>query len=92
MNIRYEKQFQNALYAIFSYISKDKPSASHNFKKELKSKIEDMSHNPKIYRASYYFDNENYRDLIFKGYTIIYKIENENNLISILDIFKWIEK
>ena len=57
MTIRYEEQFKNALYAISSYISKDKPSASHNFKKDLKSKIED-----------------------------------ENNLISILDIFKWVEK
>jgi len=39
-------------------------------------------------RAGYaYFEDKKYRDLIFKGYTIIYKVEN--NEIKILDIFKW---
>lgn len=38
-------------------------------------------------RKSKYINDENYRDLIFKGYTTIYKIEE--NQIKILDIFKW---
>jgi plasmid stabilization system protein ParE len=92
MNIRYEEQFKNALLSISSYIAKDKPSASYDFKRALKSKIEDIPHNPKMYRKSYYFDDENYRDLTFKGYTIVYKIEQGKNYISILDIFKWVKK
>ena len=42
-----------------------------------------------MYRKSVYFDDENYRDLIHKGYTVVYKIEKER--IIILDIFKWSE-
>ena len=38
-------------------------------------------------RASIYFEDSRYRDLIFKGYTVIYKVEE--NEIKILDIFKW---
>lgn len=42
---------------------------------------------PFMCRQSHYFQDEAYRDLILKGYTIIYKIENKT--IKILDIFKW---
>ncbi|MDF1874628.1 hypothetical protein JHD48_02640 [Sulfurimonas sp. SAG-AH-194-I05] len=38
-------------------------------------------------RPSIYFEDANYRDLIFKGYTVIYKVEDEE--IKVLDIFKW---
>jgi len=92
MTIRYETQFKKSLREISSYIANDKPTASKNFKKDLKSKIEEIVENPKMYRASYYFDDENYRDLIFKGYTTIDKIDSEKDMISILDIFKWVKR
>ena len=91
MIIRYEMQFKKSLREISLYIAKDKPTASENFNKDLKVKIEEMAENPRMYRASYYFDNENYRDLTFKGYTTIYKIDSEKDVISILDIFKWVK-
>ncbi len=40
---------------------------------------------PEKNRKSYYFNNENIRDMIFKSYTIIYEI-NEN-YIEIFTIF-----
>jgi len=92
MTIRYETQFKKSLREISLYIANDKPTASENFKKDLKSKIEEIVENPKMHRASYYFDDENYRDLIFKGYTTIYKIDSEKDMISILDIFKWVKR
>jgi len=90
MKILYEEQFKIALKDIVLYIKKDNPSASLNFKKELKRKIENIPNNPKIYRASIYYDNNTYRDLVFKGYTIIYKIDKGEDRILILDIFKWV--
>ena len=82
----YLKQLQN----IIRFISQDKPIAALNFEKELNKKLKQILSNPKIHRKSHYFDDENYRDLIYKGYTIIYKIEN--NTVKILDIFKWQER
>jgi len=41
-------------------------------------------------RKSLYFEDDSYRDLIFKGYTIIYKVEDD--MIKVLDIFKWQER
>jgi plasmid stabilization system protein ParE len=90
MKIIYEKQFKDSLSDILTYIRKDKPSASTAFKKELKNKIELIIDNPKMYRASIYHENENYRDLIHMGYTTIYKIEED--IIKVLDIFKWIDR
>lgn len=30
--------------------------------------------------------------MVFKGYTITYLIENDKDRISILDIYKWLDK
>lgn len=87
MKIIFEPLFSDGLLNILNYISKDKKSASLKFKKELKKKISDLKENPYIYRASYYFKDESYRDLIHHGYTIIYKVEDDT--IMILEIFKW---
>ena len=90
MKILKKRKFLKNLSLIFEYIAKDKSSAAKQFKEELYNKIENLKSFPRMYRKSIYFDNENYRDLIFKGYTVIYKIEDDK--ILILDIFKWSEK
>ena len=90
MKIVYEKQFKMALLDITKYIARDKVGASSEFKKSLKLAIEHLPKNPKMYKHSNYFDDENYRDMTFKGYTIIYKLEDDS--IKILDIFKWIDR
>jgi plasmid stabilization system protein ParE len=90
IQIVYEKQFKDALLDISRFIAKDKKSAAVDFKKQLKIFIEYLKENPKMYKQSRYFEDDNYRDMTFKGYTIIYKIEDES--IKILDIFKWIDR
>jgi hypothetical protein len=47
---------------------------------------------PYKYRKSIYFDNENIRDLIYKGYTIPYLIDEDNKSIVLLGIIKYKEK
>ena len=90
MKIIYEKQFRIALKDIVTYIAEDKVSASELFKKELKKKFELVIENPKMYRASVYHKSESYRDLVFMGYTAIYKIEDDR--IKVMDIFKWVDR
>lgn len=90
MRVVYEKQFRVALKAIVDFIAEDKVSPSNKFKKELKKKFEMVLDNPKMYRASIYYDDTSYRDLVFMGYTTIYKIDED--VIKVLDIFKWVDK
>lgn len=86
MVINYSRKFLDELDEILEFISQDKPNASKNFNLELKAKINDIKDHPKIYRKSLSFDDENYRDLIYKGYTVPYFVGE--NKILILGIFK----
>lgn len=87
MKIAYDKNFADKFKVIWDYIAKDSQNTANKFKRELKLDIEHIPHFPYKYRKSIWFNNENNRDLIFKGYTIPYYIDKET--IVILDIFKW---
>ena len=90
MKIVIEISFSEPLFKILTTIAKDKKSASIKFNKDLRDKINLLQESPLMCRASIYFEDDKYRDLIFKGYTIIYKVED--NKIKVLDIFKWQDK
>ena len=87
MNIVYNSTFKSELKNILAYIAKDKPSASLNFKNELKHSIDAIPDNPFQYRPSFYFNDKNMRDMTFKGYTVVYEVNFEKNCIEFLKIF-----
>jgi plasmid stabilization system protein ParE len=87
MIIEKKPKFLKELFSVLRIIRQDKVSASIQFEKQLNKKIKNLVDFPHQCRASYYFDNKAYRDLIHQGYTIIYKVEKER--IIILEIFKW---
>ena len=87
MHIVYKPSFEFNLIKIIDFIAKDKPAASINFANELEKRIFNLPNFPYKNRQSIYFDDENIRDMIFKGYTVVYKINNQKNIIEILDIF-----
>jgi len=84
MKIVESNLFKEKLREITLTIKKDKPSAAVKFAKDLKKQINTLTNMPYKYRQSQYNDNPNIRDMIFKGYTIIYKVDKE---IIILEIF-----
>lgn len=77
---------------IWDFISHDSLNRANLFKSKLKNKIQNLPNYPYKFRKSYYYDDEHIRDLVFKGYTIPYLIDNKNNVIVILDIFKWVNR
>jgi len=87
VKIVYDKNFAEKFKVIWGYIAKDSQNNANRFKQELKLEIENIPHFPYKCRQSIWFDNENNRDLIFKGYTIPYLIQKDT--IVIIDIFKW---
>ncbi|MBN2825062.1 MAG: type II toxin-antitoxin system RelE/ParE family toxin [Campylobacterales bacterium] len=90
MRIIKDRVFQKQFYVILKKIAYDKPMASLKFEKELSQRIKNLVDFPYQYRPSNYFEDKAYRDLIYSGYTIIYKVEKEQ--ILILEIFKWQER
>ena len=87
MIIIHKPTFSKQLKQIIEYIAQDKPSASMKFKNDLKETINLLPDHPLKYRKSIYFDNENIRDMIYKKYTIIYRVKPRKNEIEILRIF-----
>ncbi len=89
MKIQESEKFKKNLKNILEYITKDKKTATVDFKNNLKKLIQNLKFMLYKYRKSYFFDNENIRDMVFKGYVIPYLIDKEK--LIILDIFKWRE-
>jgi plasmid stabilization system protein ParE len=90
MTIEKKPKYIFGLMDILLYIKNDKPNAAKKFENELEEKIQNLIDSPFIYRPSIYFDDKSYRDLVYQGYTIIYKVETDK--ISILEIFKWVDR
>ena len=69
---------------IFDYIAQDKPSAAEKWINTVFSKVEQLKSSPEIGRiVPEIFDNQ-FRELIYGNYRIIYRIEKKQ--ISILTI------
>ena len=60
-----------------TFIAEDKLSAARKFRKELLERIKEIPSNPYRFRKSIYFENVLIRDLIFKGYTIVFRINED---------------
>jgi len=87
MNIIRTEEYQKELLAILRFIAKDKITASKKFKQDLNIQIDKIPTFPYKYRPSFYFDDENIRDMTFKTYTINYEIDLNKNTIFIFSIF-----
>lgn len=85
------RKFVIQLQNILRFIAHDKRSAAINFNTTLDAKFELLKTQPMMGRISSYADDENVRDLIHSGYTIVYEIKDEET-IRILEIFKWQDK
>jgi len=89
MKIIRSKKYILSLQNIIIYISKDSKKRAVNFKNELEKIVNDLVNMPYKFRQSIYFTDKNKRDLIFKGYTIVYKIDEEKDTITIIGIKKY---
>ena len=86
MRIIRSQQYTYSLQIILRFISLDSKAKALSFKKELDSHINDLNNMPFKFRQSIYFNNVNIRDMIFKGYTTVYKIDKEQDAIVIIGI------
>jgi plasmid stabilization system protein ParE len=84
--------FTHNFQDILRFIAQDSKVRAIEFNKTLFKKINDLPNNPYKFRQSFYYDNTHVRDFIYKGYTLPYLIDKTNNLIILLDIFKWSDR
>jgi plasmid stabilization system protein ParE len=90
MKIIYTESFVLRLEKQLQFIAKDKPLAAKKFKKNILTTIKSVSSNPYLCRKSIYFENDSIRDLIYKGYTIVFRIKEKQ--IEVFGFVKYQEK
>lgn len=88
LTLRHSLLFEEKLDSLLDIIIADKPQSALKFLNELEKKCEAICENPMLYRASHYTEDETIRDLVFKGYTIPYKINLSDSCVILLSIFK----
>jgi plasmid stabilization system protein ParE len=84
-----KREYLDELKSIITFIALDSTARVKQFTKQLDNKVEDLVHFPYKYRQSLHHGNEEIRDLIFKGYTIVYRINTKDEKIEVIEIFKW---
>ena len=75
MKLRILKSFRDKLNEQVEYIAKDKPGAARKFKTDVLNRIKEIPSMPFACRRSIFIDREDIRDLVYKGYIIVYKVD-----------------
>ena len=92
MQIVRSKKYTKSLQGIMRFISLDSKNRALEFRNELDKQISNIINMPHKCRKSIYFDDHDIRDLIYKGYTIVYKVDEEKSVITVLGIKKYKEE
>lgn len=89
MKVSFETRFIEKLNEQVRYIPKDKPQAARKFKNDLIKNLRKDLKQPFNFKKSIYYDNENIRDYVFKGYTSVYEINIKQNSIVVFGFIKY---
>lgn len=88
MKVVLQDNFLKKLNRQIAYIAWDKPSAARKFKNELLFRLRKIQNQPYANRKSIYFDNDLIRDLVFGNYTIVYLINEKQEVISVFELVR----
>ena len=89
MIVSISNEFLKLLTSQVRFIYKDKPRAALKFRKELLKNIKKDLKQPFHFKKSRYFENENIRDYVFKGYVAVYEVDVENKTVSVFGFIKY---
>ena len=89
MRLRILISFRDKLNDQVDYIARDKPVAARRFKSDVIKRIKSIPRMPYANRKSIFFDREDIRDLMFKGYIIVYKIDDDKKVIDVFGFTKY---
>jgi len=83
------KKYTLVLKDLIKFISLDSKSRAVSFKNEIDKQINSLVDMPYKCRKSIYFNDDTKRDLIYKGYTIVYKVDEDKDTITIIGMKKY---
>ena len=89
MTISITNDFIELLTNQVRFIYKDKPKAALKFRKDILRNIKKDLKHPFHFKKSRYFENENIRDYVFKGYIAVYEVDVEKKIVSVFAFIKY---
>jgi plasmid stabilization system protein ParE len=75
MKLVLEESFLNRLDRQLNFIALDSPARARRFGAALMKAVRQIPSNPLLYRRSVYFDDPNIRDMVFRGYTVVFRMK-----------------
>lgn len=89
--IKLTDRFQQELHDILGFIADSSPSNALHFRNELYAQMVRLNFMP--FRCRKHFSNansvgDNIRDLIFKGYVVVFLVDKMSFSVEILGIYK----
>lgn len=88
MIVVFSENFSTQLDELIAFIANDSLQKANKFDKELRINLNTLDFMPYKYRKSVYFDDENVRDFVFKGFVVPYFINEKTNEVVVLGICK----
>lgn len=89
MKLKISKSFRDKLNHQVEYIAKDKPAAARKFKNDILTALKEILEMPYKNRASIFFERNDIRDLVIKGYVIVYRVNDEKDTIEVFGFSKY---
>jgi len=89
MRLKISESFRDKLNEQVNFIAKDKPSVARKFKSEIIKRIREIPQMPFKNRKSIFFERRDIRDLIYRGYIIVYKINDKEKTIEVFGFTKY---
>ena len=89
MRLRVLQSFKDKLNEQLAYIAQDKPGAARKFKSEVMLRIRSIPQMPYANRKSIFFDRDDIRDLVVRGYIVVYKVNPEQDTIDVFGFTKY---
>jgi len=86
MRIEYSEVFLRQLDAQTRYIARDKPAAAKRFRKNVMREVRRVTQSPFSNRQSVFFEDRNYRDLVFKGFKVTYFIDEKKPVVLVIGL------
>jgi plasmid stabilization system protein ParE len=77
MTVEFKESFVQRFERQLRFIADDSPANARKFKTDLLEQIKSLANTPLKCRKSIYFNDDAMRDLVYKGYTIVYRIHHD---------------
>ena len=75
MKVELLETFLDQLNDQVDYIARNKPGAARNFYNDILIEVMKLGENPMLHRRSIYYEDENHRDMVYKGSKVIFQID-----------------